>query len=176
MVDNWIQIGNEEFVRGFYAASEKALMRAKDYEQYLTTAERDRLNDLLQRSHNAAVERENILAEMQAAGELTERQKFSEAKAHLETIQASEYLTGEERQRVREQLDKIDKNIGTEKGPAMDDYTQSSADIKTVPSRTEMPSGTMLNTESFRPVESTQVREAAQPAIVSGMRTTAQPL
>ncbi|MGA2094402.1 MAG: hypothetical protein ABSH16_13520, partial [Sedimentisphaerales bacterium] len=57
VVDNWIQIGNEEFKRGFYAASEKALMRAKDYEQYLTTAERDQLNGLLQKSHKAAIER-----------------------------------------------------------------------------------------------------------------------
>ena len=176
VVDNWIQIGKEEYNRGFYAASEKALMRAKDYEQYLTTAERDRLNDLLQKSRRAALERENILAEMRAAGELTEKQKFAEARTHLETIQASEFLTDEERQRVREQLDKIDKNIGIQRSPAMDDFTRASADIKPAQSGTEMPARTRLNDENFRPVVSSEVREIAQPAVVSGVQTESRPL
>jgi hypothetical protein len=62
VVDNWIQIATEQYKRGFYAAAEKSFLRAKDYEEYLTAAERDKLNDSLQQAHKAAVERESALA------------------------------------------------------------------------------------------------------------------
>ena len=59
IVDNWIQIGTEQYKRGFYAAAEKSFMRAKDYEESLTTEERAKLNESLQKAHKAAVELES---------------------------------------------------------------------------------------------------------------------
>jgi len=56
IVDNWIQIGTEQYKRGFYAQAEQSFMRAKDYEESLTTEERAKLNDSLQMAHKAAVE------------------------------------------------------------------------------------------------------------------------
>jgi hypothetical protein len=47
IVDNWIQIGTEQYKRGFYAAAEKSFMRAKDYEESLTAEERAKLNESL---------------------------------------------------------------------------------------------------------------------------------
>ena len=58
IVDNWIQIGTEQYKRGFYAAAEKSFMRAKDYEESLTAEERTKLNESLQMAHKAAVEQE----------------------------------------------------------------------------------------------------------------------
>ncbi len=58
IVDNWIQIGTEQYKRGFYAAAEKSFMRAKDYEESLTAEERAKLNESLQMAHKAAVEQE----------------------------------------------------------------------------------------------------------------------
>ncbi|MGD1043623.1 MAG: hypothetical protein ABR913_11290, partial [Sedimentisphaerales bacterium] len=62
IVDNWIQIGTEQYKRGFYAAAEKSFMRAKDYEESLTAEERTKLNKSLQMAHKAAVELEAVPA------------------------------------------------------------------------------------------------------------------
>ncbi len=56
IVDNWIQIGTEQYKRGFYAAAEKSFMRAKDYEESLTAEERAKLDQSLQMAHKAAAE------------------------------------------------------------------------------------------------------------------------
>ena len=58
VVDNWMQIGNDQFKQGYYSAAEKSFLRAKDYEAYLSSEERDKLNDSLQKAHKAAQERE----------------------------------------------------------------------------------------------------------------------
>ena len=62
IVDNWIQIGTEQYKRGFYSAAEKSFMRAKDYEESLTAEERTKLNESLQMAHKAAVEQESASA------------------------------------------------------------------------------------------------------------------
>ena len=125
VVDNWIQIGTEEYKRGFYAAAEKSFLRAKDYDGYLTAAERDNLSEKLQQAHKAALERESVLAAMRAAGELTEQQKFAEAKAHLQTIQASEFLTDEERKLIKQRLETVDKELEVQKKQTAELYTRS---------------------------------------------------
>jgi len=35
--DNWIEIGTEQYKRGFYSAAETSFLRAKDYEDILLT-------------------------------------------------------------------------------------------------------------------------------------------
>ena len=125
VVDNWIQIGTEEFKRGFYAAAEKSFLRAKDYEGYLTAAERDKLDEKLQQAHKAALEREIALAAMRSAGELAEQQKFAEAKTHLQTIQTSEFLTDEEHRLIKQRLDAIDKELEVQKKQTAELYTRS---------------------------------------------------
>jgi len=69
IVDNWIQIGTEQYKRGFYAAAEKSFMRAKDYEESLTAEERTKLNESLQMAHKAAVELEAVPVTKQNVGE-----------------------------------------------------------------------------------------------------------
>jgi type II secretory pathway component GspD/PulD (secretin) len=69
IVDNWIQIGTEQYKRGFYAAAEKSFMRAKDYEESLTAEERTKLSESLQMAHKAAVEQESASVAKQNAGE-----------------------------------------------------------------------------------------------------------
>ncbi len=77
IVDNWIQIGNEQYKRGFYAAAEKSFMRAKDYEEFLTPEERARLDESLQKAHKAAVEQETAATPKQNADESAAQQPVS---------------------------------------------------------------------------------------------------
>ncbi len=125
VVDNWVQIGSEQYKRGFYAAAEKSFLRAKDYEGYLAPAERDKLNEHLQLAHSAALERETALAAIRNAGELAQQQKFTEAKANLQTISASEFLTDEERELVKQRLETIDKELEAQKKQTAQLYTRS---------------------------------------------------
>jgi len=75
IVDNWIQIGTEQYKRGFYAAAEKSFMRAKDYEESLTTEERAKLNESLQMAHKAAVAQEAVPAAKPEAKPVVEQPK-----------------------------------------------------------------------------------------------------
>lgn len=75
IVDNWIQIGTEQYKRGFYAAAEKSFMRAKDYEESLTTEERTKLNESLQKAHKAAVELETAQTAKTEAKPVVEQPK-----------------------------------------------------------------------------------------------------
>ena len=75
IVDNWIQIGTEQYKRGFYAQAEKSFMRAKDYEEYLTTEERAKLNESLQKAHKAAVELETAQVAKPEAKPVVEQPK-----------------------------------------------------------------------------------------------------
>jgi type II secretory pathway component GspD/PulD (secretin) len=114
VIDKWVQMGTEQYNRGFYSDSETYFLRAKDYEGYLNKEERDKLNESIQRAHKAALEREAALATMRSAGQLAEQQKLTEAKMQLQAVQTSEFLSEEERQSIKERLETIDKMIAQE--------------------------------------------------------------
>ena len=53
VAQRWIQVGMKQYERGFFRAAEQSFLRARDYEEYLTVGERERLNKLLERTHTA---------------------------------------------------------------------------------------------------------------------------
>ena len=53
VAQNYIQVGTEQYQRGYYEAAERSLLRAQDYQEYLTAAERERLSELLKKTHAA---------------------------------------------------------------------------------------------------------------------------
>ena len=64
---NYLQIGTEQYRRGQYVAAEKTFLMAQDYYDYLTSAEREQLNDMLGKSHTAAIERQRISGDVRRA-------------------------------------------------------------------------------------------------------------
>ena len=122
---NWIKIGTEQFNRGFYSAAEQSFLRAKDYEEYLTEEEKASLKESIEKSHKAALERNTVLEVISTAKGLAEQDKLLHAKAQLETIAASEFLTAEERQTVKERLDEVSKQLEQRKKEVSELYTQS---------------------------------------------------
>ena len=111
VAQKWIQVGTEQYKRGFYKASEQSLLRARDYDEYLTAAEREGLNGLLEKTRIALAERERILKDIQIANGLVEQERFSEAKRHLEKVQGSEFLTEAEQKLIVEELKKINGSL-----------------------------------------------------------------
>jgi len=111
VAQKWIQVGTEQYKRGFYRASEQSLLRAVDYEGYLTAAEREKLNGLLEKTHIALAERERILKDIRTANELVEQDRLIEAKEYLEKVQASEFLVAAERKLISEELKKINGSL-----------------------------------------------------------------
>ena len=82
----WIEIGKEQYKRGYYRASEQSFLRAQDYKEYLTAAEWEELGKLLGKVHKAAVERERVPERIQ------------------KEAQSDEVLTEQERGFVAEQI------------------------------------------------------------------------
>ncbi len=50
----WMQIGEDKYDNGYYQAAEEALLRAKVYEEYLSSSERKKLQKLLEKTHSAS--------------------------------------------------------------------------------------------------------------------------
>lgn len=54
----WIQVGKEQYNRELYKAAKKSFLRAAIYRNYLTDAERKKLDEMLEQSANAALAKE----------------------------------------------------------------------------------------------------------------------
>lgn len=113
VAQDWIKAGTEQYERGFYKAAEQSLLRAQDYEDYLTNDEREKLTQLLEKTRTATLERERILGEIRTANELAKQGKALEAKEHLENVKDSKFLTKEEQQLITKSLDMINRQLGT---------------------------------------------------------------
>jgi general secretion pathway protein D len=114
VAQDWIKAGTEQYERGFYKAAEQSLLRAQDYEDYLTDGERENLRQLLEKTRTAALEKDRILGEIRTANELASQGKALDAKERLENVKDSKFLTAEEQKLIAKSLDKINKELGTE--------------------------------------------------------------
>ena len=57
IAEQYIMAGKENYRRGRYMAAESDLLRAKNYEDYLSSAQKNELSQHLEKAHLAAVER-----------------------------------------------------------------------------------------------------------------------
>ena len=115
VAQKWIEVGLEQYRRGFYKVAEQSFLRAQDYQEYLTSAEREKLTELLEKAHMAALERQAISENIQAANRLAEQGQLIEAKTHLEKIKDNQLLTKDEQDRVTEELKKINAQLDEQK-------------------------------------------------------------
>ena len=111
----WIEVGSRQYERGLYSHAEKSLNNALEYEQYLTTAELDRLNRLSQWIKLHASKREQIVEHLEAANKLIDENQMAEAKTHLESIRNNEFLTDGERAQVNRGLARIEEILNERK-------------------------------------------------------------
>ena len=125
VAQEWIQVGMEQYRRGLFNASEQSLLGAWEYQEYLTAAEREKLDKLLEKTRMATIERKRILEHIRMADELVERDELIKAKAHLEKVRGSEFLTKEERKLIAEELKKLNSELGERKKAGAELYNRS---------------------------------------------------
>jgi general secretion pathway protein D len=125
VAQKWIEVGMEQYKRGYYKVAEQSFLRAWDYEEYLTATMREELNGLLEKTHVAAIERQRLLKHIQAADELESRGELIKAKTHLEKVRGSEFLAEEERKLIAEGLRQIGNKLDEQKRQIAELYERS---------------------------------------------------
>ncbi|MFQ6035970.1 MAG: hypothetical protein ACE5NM_09015, partial [Sedimentisphaerales bacterium] len=111
LVGQMIQIGTTQYESGYYIQAEKTLLKTQAYLEYLTAAERNKLNELLDKTRLAALQRKQALAHKQTANELFRQGQLLKAKAHLERIKDSSFLTKQEQEQSLRLLKQIENQI-----------------------------------------------------------------
>ncbi len=86
VAQNWIQTGTRQYQKGLYRAAEQSFLYALDYREYLTDAEREKLNELLEKTHIAAEERKRVLESIHTANELVKRGELRKAMVYLDKV------------------------------------------------------------------------------------------
>lgn len=176
VAQDWIKAGTEQYERGFYKAAEQSLLRAQDYEDYLTNDECEKLRQLLEKTRTAALERERILGEIQTANELAKQGKALEAKEHLENVKDSKFLTKEEQQLITKSLDRINRELGTTEPvepvvaiEAKEEVKEEPKEIKQPPAKTTVKDveDELLGAEA----ETAAIEEAEEP-VATGVAET----
>jgi len=117
VASNYIEAGARQLEKGYYVAAEQSLLRAKDYEKYLTASQLGRLNELLAVARTSGVERKQIERHIAAAEKLIANKEYLEAKAYLEAIKDSQHLTADERKLVTGKLGTLEKQLGRDSAP-----------------------------------------------------------
>jgi len=111
IVQNYIRIGTEQYVKGYFDEAENTFLMAEGYQQFLTAAERQQLEDLLEKTRAAVSERKQIVETYQTVIKLLAQDELVKAKAYLEKIKNSKFLTKQEGEQIAEALRRIDSEI-----------------------------------------------------------------
>ena len=115
VAQKWIQVGTEQYGRGFFKAAEQSFLRARDYQEYLDDTDRTKLNQLLEKTHTAVLAREHILGQIKEADELEKQGELIKAKQNIDNAINSEFLSKQERELLEERVNKLDDQIAAQK-------------------------------------------------------------
>ena len=121
----WVQIGQEQCKRGYYEQARRSLLMALDYKEYLTDAEKEKINKLLEETNSAAPERKRILEHIRQANELVEQGELVKAESSLREVADSKFLNVQEKQQVAEGIGHIESNLNGQRKEVSELYSQS---------------------------------------------------
>jgi len=121
----FIEVGKEQLRRNYHKAAEQSFIRARQYERYLSEAERQNLKELLETTLTAQNERDKVQADITTAGELIAKKQFLKAKAHLEKASDSQVLTKFEREQLEAYIQELDTQINVEQKRMTELYEES---------------------------------------------------
>jgi tetratricopeptide (TPR) repeat protein len=125
VAQRWIQVGAEQYKRGYFKAAKQSFLRAQDYQEYLTADEREKLTALLEKTHKGILEREHILETIRTADGLVKQGELIKAQARLEEIKDSEFLTKAEQELITKGLKKLDNPPDEQKKEITELYNRS---------------------------------------------------
>ena len=111
LVQYILQLGQKQYDKGFFEEAVKTFLEAQGYEEDLTVAVREQLNEHLEKSQIAVLKRKRALETFRAVNDLIKRDRLIQAKTYLEKIKDNEFLTKEERKDIIEVFRRIDTQI-----------------------------------------------------------------
>ena len=122
---DWVQVGTRQYQRSYYEAAVQSFLRAKEYKKFLAANELAQLNQLLEQARQAILERVGILKRVQTANKLVEQGLFINAKAHLQKIRSSGFLTEEEQMQISKSISKLDSKLAEQQKEVTELYNRS---------------------------------------------------
>jgi len=127
VAEKWMDIGEEQYKRGWFETAEKTFLEAQGYQKYLTAAQSKRLTALMEKTHLAILERKRILDHIRTARALAAQGQLTKAKVHLEKVKDSKSLTQEKREQIVELLKIINNKLAGQKKEITELYKRSVA-------------------------------------------------
>ncbi|HUV41440.1 MAG TPA: hypothetical protein VMW23_06620 [Sedimentisphaerales bacterium] len=109
VAQKWIEVGTEQYQRGFFRAAEQSFVRALDYREYLTAAENEELDKLLENARHAAAERDNALEDVRKGEQFLQQGRLGKAKACFTKARDNKLLPEDRRALVSAELEKLEK-------------------------------------------------------------------
>ncbi|MBN2456932.1 MAG: hypothetical protein JXB29_10450 [Sedimentisphaerales bacterium] len=123
----WIAVGKEQYSRGLYKQAEDSFLLALTYQDYLSSLELAQIGILAKITDTALVKRADAQKHIVAAENLFKKDRFIEAKAHLEKVKAGNFLTKKEKAQIAQTLNTIDKKLAAQRKELMEVYKASVA-------------------------------------------------
>ncbi len=111
VAQDWVKIGTKQYEKGFYSQAEKSLLRALDYQKYLSASDISQINDLLNKVKSANVSSSVIAENIEKGGQLLAEGKLLGAKACYEQAKGTEGISADQLSSVEEALKEIDEKI-----------------------------------------------------------------
>lgn len=125
VAENWIAVAQKQYEKSMYVQAQKSLMRARQYYKYLNPKQKDNIDELIDKTRNAMLQKKQQLEQINIADELARRGQLLEAKAHLEQLGKSKLLNDAERQKVIEDLRHINAQLDMRKQRMKELFEQS---------------------------------------------------
>ncbi len=125
VAQKWIEVGAEQFKRGYFKAAKQSFLRAQDYQEFLTSEECGKLTALLEKTQKGILEREYILEVIRTADGMVKQGRIIESKTSLEEIKDNEFLTEDEQELINKGLQKLNSQLNEQKKEYTELYDSS---------------------------------------------------
>src|SRR4030042_4385064 len=126
----WMQVGMQQYQSNQFTDAELSFRRARVFKKYLTTAEREQLDEYLANARNAIIEGKPAIASSQPADESVEPNQPVKAEVNAEKVKDSRLPIEEGRQQAAEGLDKISGQPSKRKEKSVDAAEPGAAEIQ----------------------------------------------
>ena len=126
----WMQVGMQQYQSNQFTDAELSFRRARVFKKYLTTAEREQLDEYLANARNAIIEGKPAIASSQPADESVEPNQPVKAEVNAEKVKDSRLPIEEGRQQAAEGLDKISGQPSKRKEKSVDAAEPGASEIQ----------------------------------------------
>jgi len=105
---DWILVGKAQYKRGLYDKAEESFLAARAFQEYLTAEEHKQLEENLDNTRRATVEKQAVIEQIKIANDLLDQGQPVKARAHYEKVRNNPYLTEQQRKQIAGEIQKAD--------------------------------------------------------------------